>query len=241
MKDVNNHVCDRTDDLVAFLYHELDEKDARSFELHVSECAGCERELASFGAVRESIVSWRDASLGTTWAPSSVNEDRQPVFETITRPSAFAAIQGFFNLSPLWLKGAAAFASVLFCVCAVLAIAYVKSQTSNVVSVPNNKVYSQAELDKQVAAAVQASEQKIRSNLEHGPNKGIATVDTQVPQKPLNRTLQNRQASYAVNTQNLRKPLTRRERRELAADLGLLTSRDQDELDLVTDKITQTP
>ena len=139
------------------------------------------------------------------------------------------------------MKGAAAFASVLFCVCAVLAIAHVKSQTSNVVSVPNNKVYSQAELDKQVAAAVQASEQKIRSNLEHGPNKGIAIVDTQVPKKPLNRTLQNRQASYAVNTQNLRKPFTRRERRELAADLGLLTSRDEDELDLVTDKITQTP
>lgn len=233
MRDIKTQVCDRADDLIAFLYHELSERDARNFEQHLHQCAGCERELASFGEIRESIISWRDASLGPDWSLSSVSENHLVRPEAQSRPSAWAALREFFNLSPLWMKGAAAFASLLCCVCAVLAIAYVKGRTSNVVSLPDNKIYSQEELDKEVARAEQVKEEQLRAQLQQ--QSVVTVVGTQ--RKPANRPVQTREASYAVNT----KPLTRRERRELAADLGLLTSRDEDELDLVTDKITQTP
>jgi hypothetical protein len=241
MRDINNEVCGRSEDLIAFLYHELSEQDERRFQRHLHECAACAREIGSFGEIRESIITWRDASLGTAWTPTSVNEGQQVLAQSRTHPSAWVAIREFFKLSPLWLKGAATFASLLFCVCAVLAVIYLKDQTSHVENLRTDKIYSQKELDQQVAKATQLREEQLRSELLKQPGSEVVSTSTVGAGKAVNRTGQLREASYAGNTQNLRKPLTRRERRELASDLGLLTSRDDDELDLVTDKITQTP
>jgi anti-sigma factor RsiW len=237
MKETMNQTCDRAEDLIAFLYRELDEKDARNFESHLDQCAGCKRELASFGEIRRSIVSWRDASLRAALA----QDDRQVVVAP-TRRSAFAAISEFFNLSPLWMKGVAAFASLLFCVCAVLAIAYLKKPNTLVVTAPTDKIYSQAELDKQVATAVKASEQRLRTELA-AQSDVQATEGTKpiVQKKTPNRLAPMRESTYAVNKRDLRKPLTAQERKELAADLGLSTARDDDDIDLVSDKIPQAP
>jgi len=237
MRDLNNQPCDRSDDLIAFLYRELNDHEAQSFERHLHECGSCERELSSFGEIRQSIVSWRDASLAAAWSPAAENESRVTVPALQPRVSSFAAIREFFNLSPLWLKGAMAFASLLFCICAALAIAYLKAPVSTQATLPTDKVYSQKELDKQVAAAELKKEQQLRD--EFAKNSTLATSTTDV--KPAPHVVQQRTASYAVNTRNLRKPLTRQERNEIAADLGLLTSRDDDDIDLITDRITQTP
>ena len=237
MRDIKEDVCGRADDLVAFLYHELGEGDARNFERHMNECARCESEVASFGQIRESIVSWRDASLSAAWSSGTAPE-RQFVPDacepsTPARPSALAAIREFFNLSPVWMKGVAAFASLLFCVCAVLAVAYLKNRNSKVVQSPSDKIYSKQELDNAVARAVELKQQ--------AKEPGTEFIQGTVQSQPSNHENRFRVAGYAANTQGLRKPLTRQERRELAADLGLLASRDEDDLDLVTDKITQAP
>lgn len=231
MKDIKEDVCGRADDLIAFLYHELGERDARNFERHLHECASCESEVASFGQIRESIISWRDASLSPT---ASERQLAPNAFEPSTpvRPSALAAIREFFSLSPFWMKGVAAFASLLFCVCAVLAVAYLKNRNSEVVQSPGDKIYSKQEFDNAVARAVELKQAK-EPGSELGTGSALSKDTSHV--NPLRR------ASYAANTQGLRKPLTRQERRELAADLGLLAARDKDDLDLVTDKITQAP
>src|ERR1700687_5926999 len=155
MKDIKDEVCGRADDLIAFLYGELDGEDARKFERHLHDCARCETELASFGEIRQSIVSWRDESLGAAWLPDPA-KDRKLASNRLragaqVRPSALAAMREFFNLSPLWLKGAAAFASLLFCVCAVLAIGYLKDRHKNILAAPSDKIYSKEELDDVVA------------------------------------------------------------------------------------------
>jgi anti-sigma factor RsiW len=237
MKDIKDDVCDRADDLIAFLYHELGEKEARNFERHLHECTGCESEVASFGQIRESIVSWRDASLSAAWSAGAV-PDRQVAPTAIARstpirPSALAAIREFFSLSPLWMKGAAAFASLLFCVCAVLAVAYLKNRNSEVVKSPSDRIYSKQELDNAVARAVLMN--------QAAKEPGSELVSGSAQSKATNRVNPLRTAGYVANTQGLRKPLTRQERRELAADLGLLASRDEDDLELVTDRITQAP
>ena len=239
MKDPTETICGRNDDLVAFLYDEVGESDARNFKLHVQECAGCESEIAAFSQIRESIVSWRNASLGSVWSAGVVN-DRQLASATNPsagpiRRSALAAMRQFFTLSPMWMKGAAAFASLLFCVCAVLAIAYLKDRNPVVVQAPSDKIYSRQELDAEVARQVKAEE--LKNQAKESNNK---VVESSQPQPSGSRAGQMRQANYRVTTQGLRKPLTRQERRELAADLGLV-SRDDDDLDLVTDKIIQTP
>lgn len=243
MKDTTKTTCERSDDLVAFLYHELDERDAGSFQLHLQECPRCESEVASFGEIRQSIVSWRDASLGAAWSPGAVN-DRQLHAATIAavpkRPSALSAIHEFFNLSPMWMKGAAAFASLLFCLCAVLAIAFLKDRNSAVVQTPSDKIYSQRELDSKVAGAVQRKADELKIQIEQASEKKTEAVAALPQRTANNRGPRLQQASYAGNAQGLRKPLTRLERRELAADLGLLVSRDDDDLDL-TDRLSQAP
>jgi hypothetical protein len=237
MKDTIETTCDRSDDLIAFLYHELGEQDARNFQQHVPQCGRCESEIRSFGEIRQSIVSWRDASLGAAWSTDAVT-DRQTAFaapaaEVRIRPSALAAIREFFSLSPIWMKGAAVFASLLFCVCAVMAIAYLKNRNSVIVQSPGDQTYSRKDMDAEIAKAVQMKEDEIKNKQEKIKDVAVGSHPAKAPK----RSVHMEQASYA----GLRKPWTRRERRELAADLGLLVSRDEDDLDLVTDKIIQTP
>src|SRR5688572_3052510 len=114
--------CERAADLIAFLYNEADERERRDFQLHLNECSTCREEAASFGVVRESIIEWRDEALAGFVS--------QPVTTNASRKSALAALRQFFDLSPLWLKGATAFAVVAFCVLA--AIAAMKLQGNNV-------------------------------------------------------------------------------------------------------------
>ena len=64
MNDMTNSpVCERAPDLMAFLYHEMNEGETREFELHLQQCGNCREELASFGMVRESITEWRNEAL----------------------------------------------------------------------------------------------------------------------------------------------------------------------------------
>ena len=238
MKEVTTQACERGEDLIAFLYHELNERESRDFQQHLYQCANCERELSSFGDIRESIVAWRDASLGAAFA----NDNRRVTFAAPPRPSALAAIREFFNLSPLWMKGATALASLLFCVCLMLTVAYLKRPSVPVVAVSKDKIYTQAELDKQVATAVQATEKKLRSELASSERPASQLSNPQVPRRLVIRVAPPREAINANNTRDSRKPLTAQERKELAADLGLSTLREEDDdLDLVIDRIPQTP
>jgi hypothetical protein len=171
-------------------------------------------------------------------------KDRQVEFsapgsEVRHRPSALAAIREFFSLSPVWMKGAAAFASLLFCVCAVMAIVYLKDRNSLTVKSPGEKTYSRQELDTEVARAVQIKADEFKNQQAKEKTNDVAEVSH--PTKAGNRSVHLQQAGYVMTSQGLRKPWTRKERRELAADLGLLVSRDDDDLDLDTDRIIQEP
>ena len=63
---IGNIICERGDDLISFLYQELDEREGRAFERHLADCASCSRELSSFSEIRNGVVAWRDQSLGTS-------------------------------------------------------------------------------------------------------------------------------------------------------------------------------
>ena len=104
----NSPTCERASDLIAFIYNEADEREARDFQLHLRDCFSCREEAASFGVVRESITAWRNEALaGFVSTPVATTQT--------SKKSALAALRQFFDLSPLWLKGATAFALVMFC------------------------------------------------------------------------------------------------------------------------------
>lgn len=206
--------CERASDLIAFLYNEADERERRDFQLHLNECSTCREEVASFGVVRESITAWKDEALaGFVSQPVATN-----------RKSALAALRQFFDLSPLWLKGATAFATLAFCVLA--AIAFVKLQSNNVqVSTPiSETLYTQADVDRIVKEAL--------ANQENAkPRETVAVVESPKPKKSRN--------SAASQFAKSRRPLSKAEREQLAAELRLLSTDNEATLHLLGDRNNQ--
>ena len=189
--------CERASDLIAFLYNEADERERRDFQLHLNECSTCREEVASFGLVRESIMEWRDEALAGFVS--------QPVATKKTNKSALAALRQFFDLSPLWLKGATAFAAVAFCVLA--AIAFVNLQGNNSLQLPPasvGTVYTQDDVNRIVKEALAKQE-----NTAVASQPAVAVAESPKPKKP-------RQSQFAKS----RRPLSRAEREQLAATLA---------------------
>lgn len=209
--------CERASDLIAFLYDEANDSEKRDFELHLKECAGCREEVASFGLVRESITAWRDEALSGFVST--------PLATTATKKSALAALRQFFDLSPLWLKGASAVAVLAFCVLGALAIIN-RTGGDNPASIAKNPnaIYTQQDVDRLVKEAVAHHESSTQSQ----PAKEQVTI----VQSPKPKREQNQFAKS-------RRPLTRAEREQLAADLRLLSTDDEASLNLIGDRINQ--
>jgi hypothetical protein len=208
--------CERASDLIAFLYKETNESETRDFEVHLKECRACREEVASFGVVRESIAAWRDEALSgfvsTTLAATS------------QKKSALAAWRQFFDLSPLWLKGATAFAILTFCVLVALVASPKpnRSERDSAASIAEKAkpetLYTQQDVDRLVKEALAKQEK---------PREPMVVAQSPKPKA-------TRAPSQLANS---RRPLTRAEREQLAADLRLLSTDDDVDLNLLGDRI----
>ena len=211
---MNETTCERAPDLMAFLYHEMDERETNEFRAHLQQCSSCREEAASLGVVRESIGAWRDEALaGFVSTPVT----------TTPRKSAIAALRQFFDLSPLWLKGATAFAMVAFFV--LVGVAVVKLKTNNTPVISTNAKYTEQDVDRFVKEAL-AKQQN-----ENKPTETVAVVESPKPKKS--------KASTSTQLAKSRRPLSRAEREQLAADLRLLSTEEDASLYLLGDRINQ--
>jgi len=209
----NSPGCERASDLIAFVYNEANESERDDFELHLKECRACREEVASFGVVRESITAWRDEALSGFVST--------PLPATPGRKSAIAALRQFFDLSPLWLKGATAFAILAFCALAFFAtVGPDRTERGSAGSTPETPkpetLYTQQDVDRLVKEAL-AKQQ---------PQQPVLMVQSPKPKA-------TKAPSQLANS---RRPLTRAEREQLAADLRLLSTDDVD-LNLLGDRI----
>ncbi|HKS07902.1 MAG TPA: zf-HC2 domain-containing protein [Pyrinomonadaceae bacterium] len=205
--------CERVDDLVSVLYGEASERERRDFELHMNQCGNCRAEFAAFAQVRESVGEWRDEVL-SGFVPANA---AAPV-----RKSAFAALRQFFDLSPLWLKGAVGFAAVVFCVLGAFAFLRLTDKPVQVATGNPDAVYTKQDLDRAVqeALAKQQREQPV-----------VEPKSTIVVQSPAPRS-----ANVAKAEPKARRPFSKAEREQLAAELRLLSSDDEADLDLLDDR-----
>jgi anti-sigma factor RsiW len=209
----NSPGCERASDLIAFVYGEADEHEARDFQLHLQQCSSCREEVASFGVVRESITAWRDEALAgfvSTPAPK--------------RKSTLAALRQFFDLSPLWLKGATALAAVTFCVLAGLAL--FKTSHEQVISKNPEAVYTQQDVNRMVKEALAQQQPPVEAP------KNVA-VNTPKPKPRTSRAASSTQLARS------QRPLSKEERDQLAAELRLLSTSDDATLTLLGDRINQ--
>lgn len=230
----DTQICGRENDLISFLYGELNEVEAIAFQRHLKGCAACNTELAGFGEVRESVVAWRNESLGSFTFPAQVTT---PIETPRATPSAVAALREFFNLSPLWMKGAVAFAAIMFCVFAGLALARLReSAPAPVALAPASSTHSQQELKALVDQRVQEELIRIRNSETSAPVPLTANAQKNPAKRFANR---NAQVALSAYSQKARRPLSKTEREQLANDLRLVSGRNDGDLYLLDDRINQ--
>jgi hypothetical protein len=121
------------------------------------------------------------------------------------------------------LKGATAFAVLAFCVLAVMV--FVNMQSKNV----------------QVASTTASSETHYtKADVERLVNEALAKQEKPKPPAPLIvEESPKPKKSAAGQFAKSRRPLSRAEREQLAADLRLLSTSDDESLNLIGDRINQ--
>ena len=223
-------ICGRENELISFLYGELNEVEATAFQRHLTACAACNTELAGFGEVRESVVAWRNESLGRVTFTAPIETPR-------ATPSAVAALREFFNLSPLWMKSAVAFAAVLFFIFAGLALARLRQPPPAPLALtPGASTTSPTEVKALVDQRVQEELRRIRNSEAQTAASLAASAQKTSVKRFANR---NAQIALSAYSQNARRPLSKKEREQLANDLRLVSARNDGELDLLDDRINQ--
>lgn len=231
--------CNEANELVAFLYGELSEVEAQSFQSHMRGCTSCRQELAGFTDIRRSVVAWRDESLGRlssrATAPLMPFRDNK-----LTTPSAVAALREFFNLSPVWLKGAVAFATLVLCVLAGLAVTRWQDNQNGLAAIKQPRQESSTLAEQQLNVLV---DQRVKDELERLKNSTTGSPATEiVSDSSVKRTASGRKTPrnlQLVTNSPAQRPLSKVEREQLAADLRLVAINNDSDLDLLDDRINQ--
>ena len=225
MQNINQRpVCHRAEDLVTYLYGEATAEEARDFSGHMHQCDACRAEFTVFHQVHDSIVAWRNEALGSIVQVPQVSTSAASAFVATDefvqherKLSALAALREFFSVSPLWLRGATAFAGLVLCALVVFAISRAWPQTDMTVS-SDNKKYTEEQFQQAVQKEVAA---QIAKGTEEKPEQVIAPIDDVQPRVQV-VTHRTRRKTQPANK------LTREEREQLAADLGLIPGREEE-------------
>jgi hypothetical protein len=224
-------VCHRADDILAFLYDEASGTEAADFANHMNTCAACRTEFTLLTGVRESMSQWRSEVLGSTWRVepvTAVDSRRSLKAEPGRHLSAIAALREFFAISPLWLRGATAMAAVLFCLLVTLFGARMlrtpeKLYTQDEVTAQVQRQLDQLQKESQRAAAVSKKAVSDQVADEGGSSQNASTSSTETPPR------------QKVATKSSRRFLSREEREQLAADLRLKPTTDDEDLTFLLD------
>jgi hypothetical protein len=222
-------VCHRAEDLVTYLYGEASEVDSHDFADHLQQCDACRVEFGVFQQVHDSILVWRNEALGSASSPAALTEtapDSSRFVQHKRKLSAIEALREFFSVSPLWLRGATAFAALLVCVLGVLAISRLWNKPVQLTNNDKEPKYSQQQFDQ--AVQKQVNDKLAQLSAQQNPSK---VVEDPTPDKSKDKGTQVAVYRSQPKTQRPR-GLSRQEREQLAADLRLIP-RDEDELPFV--------
>jgi hypothetical protein len=227
METINERpVCHRAEDLVTYLYGEASPAEARDFAVHIETCDACRTEFALFNQVHDSIVTWRNEALGPATVPIATPAAQPispstPFLQHERKLSAWAALREFFSVSPLWLRGATAFAGLLLCALLVFAVSRLLEKPVGVVKTGNQPTFNQEQFDEAVRKQV---DEKLA---ELGRQRNETEAAPLVPNAS-NEPIRNAQVNTNRGRSKRPNGLNQEEREQLAADLGLIPGRDEE-------------
>jgi hypothetical protein len=229
---------------VAYLYNEASEREALDFEGHMRACASCAAEAEAFGEVRASIGAWRSETVGaiesSALAPGLSPADNA-ARASARKPSALAALREFFALSPAWMRGATAFAGLALCALVVFAALRLLEEPRVVVM---EKVVEKGPSQAEVNALV---EKKVREELALREEREAAAAPQQQQLVTAvsagrgslpTRTAQGRPVAISTQASVARRAPLRvstQESEQIARDLQLIPTRDEEDLPRLID------
>ena len=236
MKETTDRpICHRADDMVTFLYGEAVSAEAEEFTNHMRLCASCRVEFSLLTQVRESVSLWRAEVLGAVWRPEA-DAQAVPLARAATgaperKLSASAALREFFAVSPVWLRGVAVMATLVLCLLAVLFAARMLKTPQQLysqqeVNATVNKLLDQKIRERDAAGALGNGSLGSRVNTA---NDSVAVLPAPMPEQ---RNPTFRQGS---GPRSSRRFLSKAEREQLAADLRLKPSEDEEDLSFLLD------
>ncbi len=123
MLDNHNHKnssCNFKEQAVSFIYGEVNAQEKAAFETHLKSCSSCAEEFSSFGAVRSSILEWRNEDFSFLEMPSIQipYEKTRGLYNSETdfkdSRSWLKEFRKLFSASPT-LTASAAFALIVIC------------------------------------------------------------------------------------------------------------------------------
>lgn len=236
MDDKEISACERAEDLVAYLYGEAAEDDAKDFLSHTERCRTCRDELAAFSRLHEDVVEWRNRSL-----PSFETSSAARLNETQAAPkrSALAALRQFFALSPVWMRAATAAAALVICALVVFTAIRFYRQPERVVSLSPTQAEIQAMVEQRAKELRQKENKETVASAAAKPEKREAPAT--VKDNPSAPTVRKRNPSRQTQTvagsnESKNKATASSEARQQLAEL-VRESRDDDSLPRLSDLI----
>ncbi|MBC7909420.1 MAG: zf-HC2 domain-containing protein [Pyrinomonadaceae bacterium] len=229
--------CERAAELVAYLYQEASEAEALDFKSHLQICALCRTELSAFGEVREGIFAWREQALNPATLPSlqANAELAQSTMKTAPTRSALAALREFFTLSPMWLRGATAFATLLLI--ALLFVTAMRFFERTEPTVVQKNPTAVPERQEQNANDKMSPERVVKEVPEEQPAPAIIGEEKEPQRVAVNKSSKTKQARRVVNHQPKANVLTKEERTELT-ELLIADNEDDDDVPRLYDLVS---
>jgi hypothetical protein len=165
----NNHhpSCDHAEQIVSFLYNEINEAEKKNFESHLVNCSSCADELAGFSIVRSSIHEWRSEEFANLLTPSF----EIPAVAKVQSGSAswLESIRAFLSFPLTW--GAVALPLILI----FAGLFWFTMSTSNKLDVAENKTET---INKTIPAS--NTQNVVNDSVEAVKNEKAKTAESSV-------------------------------------------------------------
>ncbi len=113
-----NLSCNFTEEIISYLYNEMNLSEKLNFEAHLPECAICAREIADFTFVRSEIFNWKSNEFDQCSTPIieiPYQDSVQPVRPVQISLPWYNRVRDYFSLSPIWLTASTALALLAIC------------------------------------------------------------------------------------------------------------------------------
>ncbi len=184
MENQQNLSCEFTEEIISYLYDELNSTDKLRFESHLVNCGFCPAEISSFGVVRASIIEWKKVEFDVLSTPIIEIPALQPARQivSVSRPW-YAKIRDLFSLSPAWMTATTAVAVVVICVgLGFVLISSLRNTTD--FAQENNKVKpvpSPTTEIKPVDTTSSSNSSQSNPNLTKSPTSSSSNVDSPKP------------------------------------------------------------